>query len=82
MCIRDRDAAVLDGAWELASRVRGAVMLVRGRPGDSFPGDARELAGVARYLGYGAGHSGELVDDYRRTTRRARAVVEQLFYGP
>ncbi|MFI6843524.1 bifunctional [glutamine synthetase] adenylyltransferase/[glutamine synthetase]-adenylyl-L-tyrosine phosphorylase [Kitasatospora sp. NPDC050467] len=75
------DAAVLDAAWVLASRVRSAVMLVRGRPGDSFPADARELAGVARYLGYGAGHSGELVDDYRRTTRRARAVVERLFYG-
>lgn len=75
------DEAVLDAAWVLASRVRSAVMLVRGRPGDSFPGEARELAGVARYLGYGAGHTGELVDDYRRITRRARAVVEQLFYG-
>ncbi|MFD0572843.1 bifunctional [glutamine synthetase] adenylyltransferase/[glutamine synthetase]-adenylyl-L-tyrosine phosphorylase [Kitasatospora gansuensis] len=75
------DAAVLDAAWVLASRVRSAVMLVRGRPGDSFPGEARELAGVARYLGYGSGHTGELVDDYRRTTRRARAVVEDLFYG-
>ncbi|WP_406860561.1 hypothetical protein ABZO31_08915 [Streptomyces sp. HUAS MG47] len=25
--------------------------------------------------------SGETVDDYRRITRRARAVVEELFYG-
>ncbi|MEV4614286.1 bifunctional [glutamine synthetase] adenylyltransferase/[glutamine synthetase]-adenylyl-L-tyrosine phosphorylase [Kitasatospora sp. NPDC049258] len=80
--IEAEDAAVLDTAWVLASRVRSAVMLVRGRAGDSFPGDARELSGVARYLGYGEGHSGELVDDYRRTTRRARAVVERLFYGP
>ncbi|RPE35089.1 bifunctional [glutamine synthetase] adenylyltransferase/[glutamine synthetase]-adenylyl-L-tyrosine phosphorylase [Kitasatospora cineracea] len=75
------DAEVLDAAWVLASRVRAAVMLVRGRAGDSFPGDARELAGVARYLGYGVGHSGELVDEYRRATRRARRVVERLFYG-
>ncbi|MFJ9517478.1 bifunctional [glutamine synthetase] adenylyltransferase/[glutamine synthetase]-adenylyl-L-tyrosine phosphorylase [Kitasatospora sp. NPDC101801] len=75
------DAAVLDAAWVLASRVRSAVMLVRGRAGDSFPSEARELAGVARYLGYGSGHTGELVDEYRRTTRRARAVVEELFYG-
>lgn len=79
--VEAEDAAVLDAAWVLASRVRSAVMLVRGRPGDSFPGEARELAGVARYLGYGSGHTGELVDDYRRTTRRARAVVEELFYG-
>ncbi|MFF7631899.1 bifunctional [glutamine synthetase] adenylyltransferase/[glutamine synthetase]-adenylyl-L-tyrosine phosphorylase [Kitasatospora sp. NPDC008050] len=75
------DAEVLDTAWVLASRVRGAVMLVRGRPGDSFPNEPRELAQVARYLGYGAGHSGELMDDYRRATRRARTVVERLFYG-
>ncbi|MER5638533.1 bifunctional [glutamine synthetase] adenylyltransferase/[glutamine synthetase]-adenylyl-L-tyrosine phosphorylase [Kitasatospora sp. NPDC002227] len=79
--VGEEDAAVLDAAWQLASRVRSAVMLVRGRPGDSFPAEPRELAGVARYLGYAPGHSGELVDDYRRTTRRARAVVEQLFYG-
>ncbi|KDN85922.1 glutamine-synthetase adenylyltransferase [Kitasatospora cheerisanensis KCTC 2395] len=79
--VEQEDAEVLDAAWVLASRVRAAVMLVRGRAGDSFPGDARELAGVARYLGYGVGHSGELLDDYRRTTRRARHAVERLFYG-
>ncbi|AEW93710.1 MULTISPECIES: bifunctional [glutamine synthetase] adenylyltransferase/[glutamine synthetase]-adenylyl-L-tyrosine phosphorylase [Streptomycetaceae] len=74
------DAAVLDEAWVLATRVRNAVMLVRGRPGDTFPSDGRELAAVGRHLGYGPGHAGELVDDYRRTTRRARGVVERLFY--
>lgn len=30
-------------------------MLVRGRPGDTFPRDSRELAAMARYLGYGTG---------------------------
>jgi glutamate-ammonia-ligase adenylyltransferase len=64
----------------LATRVRNAVMLVRGRPGDTFPGDSRELAAVARYLGHPAGHAGDMLDDYRRRTRRARAVVERLFY--
>ena len=78
----DPDAAAdLDAAWVQAGRVRNAVMLVRGRPGDSFPGDSRELAGVARYLGYGSGHAGQMVDDYRRCARRARVVVEDLFYG-
>ncbi|WP_411111817.1 bifunctional [glutamine synthetase] adenylyltransferase/[glutamine synthetase]-adenylyl-L-tyrosine phosphorylase [Streptomyces sp. c-19] len=75
------EAQTLDEAWVLASRVRNAVMLVRGRPGDTFPSDPRELAAVGRYLGYGPGRVGELVDDYRRITRRARAVVEELFYG-
>jgi glutamate-ammonia-ligase adenylyltransferase len=56
------------------------VLLVRGRPGDSLPTDLRELSGVARVLGYPPGASGELVDDYRRATRRARAVVERVFY--
>ncbi|MFD5102275.1 bifunctional [glutamine synthetase] adenylyltransferase/[glutamine synthetase]-adenylyl-L-tyrosine phosphorylase [Streptomyces albidochromogenes] len=75
------DADVLDEAWVLATRVRNAVMLVRGRPGDTFPSDGRELGAVARYLGYEAGHVGDMLDDYRRTTRRARAVVDELFYG-
>ncbi|MEV3990886.1 bifunctional [glutamine synthetase] adenylyltransferase/[glutamine synthetase]-adenylyl-L-tyrosine phosphorylase [Streptomyces sp. NPDC049837] len=79
--IGERDAQTLDEAWVLATRVRNGVMLVRGRAGDTFPSDARELAAVGRYLGYGPGHVGEMVEDYRRTTRRARAVVEELFYG-
>ncbi|UWE08814.1 bifunctional [glutamine synthetase] adenylyltransferase/[glutamine synthetase]-adenylyl-L-tyrosine phosphorylase [Actinacidiphila bryophytorum] len=74
------DAAVLDEAWVLATRVRNAVMLVRGRPGDTFPGDGRELAAVGRYLGFPPGHVGDMLEDYRRRTRRARAVVERLFY--
>jgi glutamate-ammonia-ligase adenylyltransferase len=74
------DAAVLDEAWVLASRVRNAVMLVRGRPQDTFPTEARESAAVARYLGYEPGGVGRMLDDYRRTTRRARGLVEELFY--
>lgn len=94
-------AQILDEAWVLATRVRNGVMLVRGRAGDMFPSDGRELAAMGRYLGYrpdpvapgsgpgtGAGphnghggHSGDMIDDYRRTTRRARAVMEELFYG-
>ncbi|MFC8436149.1 bifunctional [glutamine synthetase] adenylyltransferase/[glutamine synthetase]-adenylyl-L-tyrosine phosphorylase [Streptomyces sp. NPDC057253] len=79
--ISAENAAVLDEAWVLATRVRNAVMLVRGRAGDTFPSEARELAAVGRYLGYEAGHVGDMLDDYRRTARRARGVVEELFYG-
>ncbi|MFI8099715.1 bifunctional [glutamine synthetase] adenylyltransferase/[glutamine synthetase]-adenylyl-L-tyrosine phosphorylase [Streptomyces sp. NPDC086023] len=79
--IPTEEAQILDEAWVLATRVRNAVMLVRGRAGDTFPSDARELGAVGRYLGYGEGGAGEMIDDYRRTTRRARAVVEELFYG-
>ncbi|MFH9398447.1 bifunctional [glutamine synthetase] adenylyltransferase/[glutamine synthetase]-adenylyl-L-tyrosine phosphorylase [Streptomyces sp. NPDC017638] len=75
------DTEILDEAWVLASRVRNAVMLVRGRAGDTFPTEPRELAAVGRYLGYGAGHVGDMLDAYRRTARRARTVVEDLFYA-
>ncbi|GGZ21203.1 glutamate-ammonia-ligase adenylyltransferase [Streptomyces inusitatus] len=78
--IAAEDAQILDEAWVLASRVRNGVMLVRGRAGDTFPSDGRELAALGRYLGYGPGHVGDMLDDYRRITRRARAVMETLFY--
>lgn len=79
--ISEEDAATLDEAWVLATGVRNAVMLVRGRAGDTFPADPRELAAVGRYLGYGPGRAGDMLDAYRRTTRRARGVMEELFYG-
>ncbi|MGW2681899.1 bifunctional [glutamine synthetase] adenylyltransferase/[glutamine synthetase]-adenylyl-L-tyrosine phosphorylase [Streptomyces sp. NPDC001414] len=75
------EAETLDEAWVLATRVRNAVMLVRGRAGDTFPPEIRELAAVGRYLGYGDGHAGDMLDAYRRTARRARVVVDELFYG-
>ncbi|MBQ0830069.1 bifunctional [glutamine synthetase] adenylyltransferase/[glutamine synthetase]-adenylyl-L-tyrosine phosphorylase [Streptomyces tagetis] len=79
--VPEEHAATLDEAWVLATRVRNAVMLVRGRAGDTFPTDSRDLAAVGRYLGYGPGHAGDMLEAYRRTTRLARTVVEELFYG-
>jgi glutamate-ammonia-ligase adenylyltransferase len=79
--ISPEDASILDEAWVLATRVRNAVMLVRGRAADTFPSGGRELAAVGRYLGYADGHVGDMLDAYRRTARRARGVVDTLFYG-
>ncbi|MCM1969972.1 bifunctional [glutamine synthetase] adenylyltransferase/[glutamine synthetase]-adenylyl-L-tyrosine phosphorylase [Streptomyces sp. G1] len=79
--IPTEEAQILDEAWVLATRVRNAVMLVRGRAGDTFPSEARELAAVGRYLGYAEGTVGDMLEDYRRITRRARGVVDELFYG-
>jgi len=76
------DSAALAAAWRLATRVRNARMLVRGRPGDQLPRRGRELTGVARAVGYPAGRDpGEFVDEYLRTARRARAAVERVFYA-
>jgi glutamate-ammonia-ligase adenylyltransferase len=72
----------LRSAWDLATRARNAIFLVRGRPSDQLPRAGLELAGVARACGYGPDTDpGQFVDDYRRTTRHARAVVEDVFYG-
>ncbi|PKH41005.1 glutamate-ammonia-ligase adenylyltransferase [Nocardioides alpinus] len=74
------DAEMLAEAWRLVSRVRNAVTLVRGKPADQLPRDARERAAVARVLGYPAGSSDQMLNDYLRTTRRAHAVVERVFW--
>ena len=75
------DADVLSDAWRMATRIRNVVMLVRGRATDMVPTDLRELGAVSRILGYAPGESGALLEDYRRTTRRARVAAERLFYG-
>jgi [glutamine synthetase] adenylyltransferase / [glutamine synthetase]-adenylyl-L-tyrosine phosphorylase len=77
------EAEVLEEAWTTAARVRNGLRLVRRRPGDSLPSvGGRELLGVARALGATEDDAGiALLEDYRRATRRARAVVERVFFG-
>jgi glutamate-ammonia-ligase adenylyltransferase len=94
------DAAALRTAWRFAARIRNAITLVRGRPGDTLPVKHDELTAVARLLGYkpaatdmsereasnGASSwsdtpAAALEEDYRRTARRARKVMDTLFYG-
>ena len=78
--VAEEDAAVLQQTWRRVSRVRNAVTLVRGRPGDELPRDIRERAAVASILGYPAGSSDAMVNDQLRYTRLARAVVERIFW--
>ena len=79
--IERQDAGHLESAWIFASRVRNQIMLMRGRGSDSLPHDTRELASVAELMGYGPGEASHLLADYRRVTRRARVVVDRLFWG-
>ncbi len=75
------DAATLSASWLLATRIRDAVMLVRGRPSDTLPTLPVDLAVVAQVLGYPPGGAQDLVQDWRRSARQARAVMERIFYG-
>jgi len=75
------DAATLTASWLLASRIRDAVMLVRGRPSDTLPTQPADLAVIAQVLGYPPGGAQDLVQDWRRTARQARAVMQRIFYG-
>jgi [glutamine synthetase] adenylyltransferase / [glutamine synthetase]-adenylyl-L-tyrosine phosphorylase len=79
--LQPEDADELAAGWRMATRARNAVMLVKGKPGDQLPRSGRELAAVASALGYPPGDPGVFLDDYRRATRRARTVVERVFYG-
>jgi glutamate-ammonia-ligase adenylyltransferase len=79
--VEEGDAEALKAGWLLATRARNVTMLVRGKASDQIPTSGRELAAVASVIGDpNSEDPGEFVDEYRRTTRRARAVVERVFY--
>jgi glutamate-ammonia-ligase adenylyltransferase len=79
--ITAKDADALREAWRVATAVRNANVLVRDRASDLVPTDSAELRAVAFALGYPLDDPGRLLEDYRRITRRARRVVERVFYG-
>ncbi|MCW2497175.1 bifunctional [glutamine synthetase] adenylyltransferase/[glutamine synthetase]-adenylyl-L-tyrosine phosphorylase [Jatrophihabitans sp.] len=77
-------AVILAAAWSQATRLRNAIVLVRDKADDQIPAQGSPtLAGVGRAMGYPPGFDpGQVVDDYRRAARRARSVVEEIFYAP
>jgi [glutamine synthetase] adenylyltransferase / [glutamine synthetase]-adenylyl-L-tyrosine phosphorylase len=72
------DRATLAAAYRFCERTRNRWYLVKGSPGDALPTQGDQLSRLARSLGT---TGGELREQYRRVTRRARQVVERLFYG-
>jgi glutamate-ammonia-ligase adenylyltransferase len=72
------DAEVLSASYRFCERTRNRLYLVRGAPGDALPRAGEELIRLARSLDTAPV---ELREHYRRVTRRARTVVERLFYG-
>jgi glutamate-ammonia-ligase adenylyltransferase len=77
------DQVALRDAYRFCERTRNRWHLVGalpggGSPGDALPTQADQLSHLARSLGT---TPSLLRDDYRRVTRRARRVVERVFYG-
>lgn len=72
------DARILAASYRFCELTRNRWYLVKGAAADALPADRAQLARLARSLGTTAN---DLLDDYRRVTRRARAVVERVFYG-
>jgi len=72
----------LADAFRFLNRVRNRLYLVRGRASDALPVEADELEVLARALGYPSPAArNAFAEEYRRTTRRARQVCEDVFYG-
>jgi len=75
------DVAALRESWLLATRTRNALTVVRGKVTDQVPTSGRDLAAVVGVLRQtNDPDPGEFLDSFRRTMRRARGVVERLFY--
>jgi [glutamine synthetase] adenylyltransferase / [glutamine synthetase]-adenylyl-L-tyrosine phosphorylase len=77
------DAEALRDAYRFCEHTRNRWHLVGALPGGVSPGDALpaqgpKLSRLARSL---ATTPSALREDYRRVTRRARRVVERVFYG-
>jgi glutamate-ammonia-ligase adenylyltransferase len=70
----------LADAYELSTRLRNFGYLVTGRPMDQLPTDQGVLARLASALGPEVQRQ-QLMEEYRRATRRARRVVERRFWG-
>jgi glutamate-ammonia-ligase adenylyltransferase len=71
----------LAAAYRLCERARNYRYLLTGMPGDSLPSDRGEAEVLGRMLGYAHAPQQVLREQYRRVTRRSRAVVERIFYG-
>ncbi|MFM8304028.1 MAG: bifunctional [glutamine synthetase] adenylyltransferase/[glutamine synthetase]-adenylyl-L-tyrosine phosphorylase [Actinomycetota bacterium] len=74
------DGATMEEAYRFCERARNARYLVLGQPGDALPGSPEDVR-IGRLLGFTHEPRTELRDEFRRVTRRARRVVDRVFYG-
>ncbi len=75
----EQQVDLLRDAWLTATKARNALVLVRGKPVDELPGPGAALRAVAFAAGWPADEAGEFLEHYLRVTRRAKAVVTEVF---
>ncbi len=77
------DAVVLRRAWRMCTAARNGSYLWSGRvsQADILPDDTYSLGGIAVYLGYDANRGQHFENDLLAMMRKARDVMERLFYG-
>jgi glutamate-ammonia-ligase adenylyltransferase len=78
--LEQEHAEALTAAYGFCARVRNRLFLQAGRPRDSLPADPAEATRLARSLGYVRHPRTTMREDYRRVTRRARRVLDEVFY--
>lgn len=68
-------------AWSRATATRNALVLAKGRTLDVLPIQGDILGSVAVICGWPLHSGSEYVENYLKSTRRARKVVEKVFWG-
>lgn len=71
----------LRSAWLLATKARNALVLVKGKRADQLPAPGPQLAQVAAAAGWDPDHYQEFLEHYLKTTRKARVVIDEIFWG-
>ncbi|MGP6172745.1 bifunctional [glutamine synthetase] adenylyltransferase/[glutamine synthetase]-adenylyl-L-tyrosine phosphorylase [Corynebacterium sp. A21] len=78
-----RKAEKLRDAWLVATNARNALALVRGsgKRSDQLPQPGHQLAQVAGAAGWDPEDNHGFLENYLKVTRRARQVVDEVFWG-
>lgn len=77
---RDK-AEMLKEAWLVATNARNALVLVRGKRTDQLPHPGHQLSQVAGAAGWDPEDNRGFLENYLKVTRRARQVVDEVFWG-
>jgi glutamate-ammonia-ligase adenylyltransferase len=79
--LSEADVTTLRDAWLTATRARNAIILVNAKRRDQLPAPGPQLAQVAAAANWPPEDSQGFLDDYLKTTRRARKVIDRVFWG-